>query len=73
MIIKNFLCGTWVTQSVGHPSLDFGSGHDLMVGGFEACLELRGDSAEPVWDSPSLPVSLPLLCSLSLSQNKLIN
>ena len=22
---------TWVDQSVGHPTLDFGSGHDLRV------------------------------------------
>ena len=24
--------GTWVARSVGHPTLDFGSGHNLMVG-----------------------------------------
>ena len=27
--------GTWVAQLVKHPALDFGSGHDLMVGEIE--------------------------------------
>ena len=29
------LRGSWVVQSVKHPTLDFGSGHNLMVHEFE--------------------------------------
>ena len=29
--IKKRLQSTWVAQSVEHPTLDFGSGHDIMV------------------------------------------
>lgn len=32
--------GAWMAQSVEHPTLDFGTGHDLSV-----------LSAEPAWDS----------------------
>ena len=60
--------GTWVAQSVEHPALDFGSGHDLTVCGAEPHVGLCADSAEPAWDSlpPSLSLSLP--CSLSLKK-----
>ena len=44
--------------------------HDLMVYEFEPHVELCTDSAEPTWDCLSLLLSLPLLHSLSLSQNK---
>ena len=27
--------GAWVVQSVTHPALDFGSGHDLAMGGIK--------------------------------------
>ena len=62
--------GHLVTQSVEHPTLDFGSGHDLAVG-----VGLHADNVEPGWDflSPSLSLSAPPLltrvhtCSLSLS------
>ena len=39
---------------------------------FEPHIGLYADSAEPAWDSLSLPLSLPLPCShcLCLSQNK---
>ena len=39
---------------------------------FEPRIRLCADSAEPAWDSLSLPPPLPLPCSLSsgLSQNK---
>ena len=30
--------GAWVAQSVKHPTLDLGSGHDLTVHGFELCI-----------------------------------
>ena len=55
--------GAWVAQSVEHPTLDFGSGHDLTVHEFEPCIELCADSAEPAWDYLSA-------CVCSLSQNK---
>ena len=61
--------------SVGkHPTLDFGSGHDLMIREFESHVGLCADSKEPAWDSLSL--SLPLFCSacarsLSLSQRQM--
>ena len=49
-----------MAQLVKHPTLDFGSGHDLAVRGIEPHVGLQADSAEPAWDS----------LSLSLSQNK---
>ena len=39
--------GAWVAQSVEHPTLDFGSGHDLMVCEFEPRVGLCADSSEP--------------------------
>ena len=41
-----------MAQSVKHLTLDFGSGHDLTVHGFER-VRLCADSVEPAWDSPS--------------------
>ena len=58
--------GTWVAQSVEHLTLDFGSGHDLTVGGIEHCNRLCANSAQPAWDSLSLPLSAPPLLALSL-------
>ena len=65
-----------MAQSAKCPTLDFGSGHDLTVREIEPRVELCTDSAEPAWDSLSLPLSLPLPCwrahihthTLSLSQ-----
>ena len=75
MLIKSNIRGAWVAQSVEHLALDFSSGHDLTVCEFEPHIGLCADSAEPAWDSLSLPLSLPLpplICSVSLSQiNKL--
>ena len=48
-----------MAQSVKPLTLDFGSGHDLTVGEFEARLGLCADSAEPAWDSLSPPLSAP--------------
>ena len=61
--------GTWVAQSVEHPTLDFSSGHDLTVREFNPCVGLCTDSAEPSWDSLSPSLSAPplLVHSLSLS------
>ena len=39
--------GAWVAQSVKRPALDFGSGHDLTVRGFEPRIRLYADSQEP--------------------------
>ena len=36
-----------MAQLVKHPTLDFGSGHDLTVRETEACTGLCADSAEP--------------------------
>ena len=57
-----------MAQSVKHPTPDFGSGHDLTVREFEPHIGLCADSAEPAWDSLSLPA--PILLALTLSQNK---
>ena len=61
------LRGPWVAQSVKCPTIDFGSGHDLTVHEFEHHTGLHSDSAEPAWDSVSLPLCLPHPCSLSVS------
>ena len=66
--------GAWVAQSVKILTLDFGSGHDLMVCELEPRIGLCTFSMEPAWDS--LFFSLPLLhsclhaLSLSLKINK---
>ena len=56
-------------QSIKHPTLDFGSGHGLMVCEFH--IWLCPDSVEPAWYLLSLPVSavspLAHVCALSLS------
>ena len=67
--------GAGMAQLGKRPTLDFISGHNLMVGGFEPCVGLCTDSVEPVWDSLSLSLSaLPCSCvlspSLSLSLSK---
>ena len=38
----------WVAQSVGHLTLDFGSGHDLMIQEFEPRVEIYADSMKSV-------------------------
>ena len=50
-------------QSVKHPTLDFGSGHDLTICGFEPHIGPRNDSEEPAWDSLSLCPSRVLALS----------
>ena len=70
-----FVCfgGTWVAQSVEHPTLDFDSGHDPRVMGSSPAL---GPvlSMEPAWDSLSLSLCPlpPLVLTLSLSKKKMI-
>ena len=62
--------GTWVAQLINRLTLDFGSGHDLMIGEFKPLMGLRADRVEPVWDSLSPSISAPPLLTFSLSQNK---
>ena len=61
-----------MAQSVKCPTLDFGSGHNLMVCEFEPCIRLHTYSSEAAWilSSPS-PFSLSLSLSLFLKINKL--
>ena len=59
-----------MAQSVKHPTLDLGSGHDLTVPEFEPCIGPLADSVEPAWDSLSLHLPL-LMFSPSLKINKL--
>ena len=49
-----------MAQSGKRPTVDFDSGRDFTVYGFEPCMGLCTDSREPAWDSLSLPLSLPL-------------
>ena len=67
MLKTVFSWGAWVAQSVKHPTLGYGSGHDLMVYEFEPHVGLHDDSAELAWDSLYLPLSAPPLLALSLS------
>ena len=59
-----------MAQLVEHPTLDFGSGHDLTVHGFKPHVELCADHVEPAWDSLSLPLtaSPPLVLSLKINK-----
>ena len=59
--------GTWVAQSVNYLTLDFSSGHVLMVREFRPCVRSCVDSAEPAWDSLSHSLSAP---APSLNINK---
>ena len=61
-----------MAQSVKHPTLDFGSGHDLAVCGFGPHVGLCTGNAEPAWDflSPSLSLLLPCFLSFSLKVKK---
>ena len=60
-----------MAYSVRHPTLGFGSGHDLTVHGFEPHVAFHSDGAEPAWDFLSLSPPPLLTLSISLSQNKL--
>ena len=42
-----------MAQSVKPPTLDFSSGHDLMVCEIEPCIGFCTDSVEPAWESLS--------------------
>ena len=49
--------GTWVAQSVKHQTLDFGSGHDLTVCGFEPCIGLYAVSMLGIVSSLPLKIN----------------
>ena len=59
-----------MAQSVEHLTLDFSSGHDLMVCEFEPNIGLGADSVEPAWDSLSLCPSPTHPVSVSKNKNK---
>ena len=59
-----------MAQSGKRPTLDFGSGHDLVVQGTEPCIGLCDDSAEPAWDSLSPSHAHVYTLSLARSLSK---
>ena len=69
MCIRMIDCwGTWMAQSVKRLTLDFNSGHDLMVYEINPHIRLCADIMEPAWDSLSLLFSLGSSPSLSLKK-----
>ena len=64
------MSGTWEDPWVKRLTLDLSSGHDLIVHGIEPHVRLCTDSMEPAWDSLSLPLSAPLLLTLSVPLSK---
>ena len=60
-----------VAQSVECPTLDFSSGHDLVVREFEPHVGLCTDSVGPAWDSLSPSLSAPPL--LVSARNQSVN
>ena len=58
-----------MAQLVGHPTLDFGAGHDLTIRGIEPHIGFCDDRVEPAWDSvsPSHSAPFPLVCAYTLS------
>ena len=63
--------GTWMAKSVEHPTLDFGSGHDLTIPEFELHARLSASSVElPSNLSLSLSLCPSRACALSLQMNK---
>ena len=58
--------GTWVAQSVEHPTLGFSSAHNLTVHEFEPGTGLSTDSRKLFGISLSFSLSPPLPLSLSL-------
>ena len=65
--LSHRMWGTSLAQYVQCLTLDFSSGHDLTVHGFELHIRLCADSSEPTWNSLSLSLSLSALFPLSLS------
>ena len=74
--IKNEDRDTWVAPSVGHLTLDSGSGHDLTVLSWQRGAWVGLTHSLSLFLSlspPSLPLSLPLPCMLSLFLSLKIN
>ena len=57
-----------MSQLVKHQTVDFGSGHDLMVHEIKPYVGLCPNSMEPAWDSLSLFLSLSLSPTPSLTR-----
>ena len=55
-----------MAQSVEHPTVNFGSGHDVTIHEIEPRIGLCADGAGPAWDSLSPPPSLSAPSHLSL-------
>ena len=68
--LKYLFRGTWVAQLVKLPTLNLSSGHDLTFHEFNPLIWLCADSAEPAWDSLSLPLSLSPSSTHALSISK---
>ena len=66
LTLKYLLWGAWVAQLVKHPTLDFGSGHDLIVHGIESYIGLCTDLMAWAYLGFSLSLSLPFPASMSL-------
>ena len=61
-----------MAQLIKGPTLDFSSGHDLMVHEIDPCIGLCADGTKLGWDSLSAPPPLSThVCALSLKINKI--
>ena len=67
--IKNIISrGSWVPHLVNYPTLDFGSGHDLTIGGIEPYVVCSVLTVQSLPGNFYLPLSLcPLLLVLARS------
>ena len=57
---------TWVAQLVKGPTLDFGSGHDLIIHEIKPHIRLCADNMEPAWDHLSLFLYLFLSLKINI-------
>lgn len=67
---ESYYRGVWVAQRVKRPTLDFGSGNDLVVCKIEPHVGVCADVMEPAWDSGSPFLFVPLSLSFSLNKKK---
>ena len=58
MPLRKSLRDTWVAQLVKRLTLDFGSGHDIIVREFEPRVGLCADSVDPPFPSAPSPFAL---------------
>ena len=65
---RKYLRGAWAVQLIKHPTLGFGSGHDLQLREIKSHIRVCADSVETAWDSLSL--APPAVLALSLNINK---